>query len=427
MSDHRLTEQDRRLGRWLFGVVAVFVAARGLRLHAHDLYRVIGVPGDGWGYYQYIASLFGSHRFAQMPWTHHLDGDHFLSMFTCGVAYLQLPWALLGHLLAWVTGSPMDGYSAPYVVSLFIGLGVYMGLAANLLFRTLRMRFPTHLALAVPLLLLAGTNLYYYASREPAMSHAYMYLVFSVLVHLVERNLAGPSPWRTAGILITCSLAVLIRQLHVVIVLYPLLHGAHDRTAVTERLRWLTQRPGVVLAGAFVAVLLWVPQSFYWHAVTGKWFVFTYGYKGEHFDHMTDPHFGGVLWSVRNGWLVYSPLVLLGLVGLFLQARHKVHGARTTLLILVLVLYGYAAWWCWWLGGAYGHRGFVEYLTLLAAPMAWCLEHIGTWRPLARVPLQLLLMLLVVVNLNLAMRYEWGWSEPGWTWSRLGAEWAALF
>jgi len=418
---------DRRAERWLAIGVMLFVALNGVRMNARDLYRVVGVPGDGWGYYQYVATLLGTHRFTQMPWTHHLDGEHFLSMFTCGVAYLQLPWALLGHALAWASGSPMDGYSAPYAVGLLVGLGVYMGLAAALLFRALRTRFPVHLALVVPLLLLGGTNLYFYATRQPAMSHAYVYLLFCALLYLVERNILSPSPWRTAGIIILCSLAVLIRQLHAIIILFPLLYAAPDRAAVVARLRWLTERRAVVLGGVLIALALWAPQLAYWHALTGKWFIFPYGYKGEHFDHVADPQLGGVLWSVRNGWFVYSPLVLVGVVGLALQAWRKVPGARTTLAILLLVLYSYGAWWCWWLGGAYGHRGFVEYLALLAFPMAWALQRVLAWRTALRAAMVMLIVLLLAANLRLTERFEWFWSEPDWSWAKLGAEWAALF
>jgi hypothetical protein len=362
-----------------------------------------------------------------MPWTHHLDGDHFLSMFTCGVAYMQAPWAALGHVLAWATGSPMDGYSAPYALALMGGMGVYMGCAGNLLFHALRRRFPVHLALAVPLLILAGTNLFFYAVRQPAMSHAYVYLLFCALLYLIERNIERPSPWRTAGILVTCSLAVLVRQLHAIVVLFPLLYLVPDGAAFRARIAWLTQRPSVTLAGLFLAIALWLPQLAYWHAVTGHWFIFPYGYKGEHFDHLSDPRIADVLWGVRNGWLVHSPVMILAVIGLCWMAWRKILGARTILVILVLVLYSYAAWWCWWLGGAFGHRGFVDYYPFLAIPLAFSLDRIAATRWWVRAPVLLLVALMVVANLRMTERYEWFWSEPDWTWGRLAAEWTSLF
>lgn len=417
----------RKAGLLLGAVIAVVVFTTAVRLNAHDLYRVLGVGGDAWGYYQYVATLFGSHRFTQLPWTHHLDGDLFLSMFTCGVAYLQAPWALVGHGLAWATGSPMDGYSAPYAVALMGGMAVYMAIASNLLFHALRRRFPMHIALAVPLLLLAGTNLFFYAVRQPAMSHAYVYLLFCVMLYLVERNLEKPSPWRTGGILITCSLAVLVRQLHVIVVLFPLLYLVPDASAFRARLRWLTLRPSITIGCLLLAVGLWLPQLAYWQAVTGHWFIFPYGYKGEHFDHLLAPRVGEVLWGVRNGWLIYSPVLLLAVGGLCWSAWYKLHGARTILAIHLLVLFSYAAWWCWWLGGAFGHRGFVDYYGLLSIPLAWTLARMVLARWWVRAPALVFVVLTLVLNLRMTERYQWFWSEPDWTWARLSGEWASLF
>jgi hypothetical protein len=93
----------------------------------------------------------------------------------------------------------------------------------------------------------------------------------------------------------------------------------------------------------------------------------------------------------------------------------------------VLVLYSYAAWWCWWLGGAFGHRGFVDYYPFLAIPLAFSLDRIAATRWWVRAPVLLLVALMVVANLRMTERYEWFWSEPDWTWGRLAAEWTSLF
>ena len=46
---------------------------------------------------------------------------------------------------------------------------------------------------------------------------------------------------------------------------------------------------------------------------------------------------------------------------------------------------------------------------------------------LRRIPLALVLTLCMVANLRMTARYTWAWSEPGWTWAQLSAEWRALF
>ena len=142
---------------------------------------------------------------------------------------------------------------------------------------------------------------------------------------------------------------------------------------------------------------------------------------------MFDPRIGDVLWGVRNGWLLYSPVMILAVGGLLWSAWHKLNGARTILVILVLVLFSYAAWWCWWLGGAFGHRGFVDYYPFLAVPLAWTLALIVSARWWVRIPALVFVVLTLAMNLRMTERYEWFWSEPDWTWARLTGEWASLF
>lgn len=96
------------------------------------------------------------------------------------------------------------------------------------------------------------------------------------------------------------------------------------------------------------------------------------------------------------------------------------------LVLVTLVWYTYAAWWCWWLGGAFGHRGFVEYYALLAIPLAWGMERSLHWRWSVRLVFTLLLLLLMSINMSMTSDYEWAWSEPGWTWRKLIAEWKSL-
>jgi hypothetical protein len=246
-----------------------------------------------------------------------------------------------------------------------------------------------------------------------------VYFLFALLLHLVERNVEAPDPWRTAGILVTCSLAVLIRQLHVIVLLVPLLYRTQGPHALRERLGWLTMRPAITLVGALLALLPWVPQLAYWHLVTGRWLVFAYAYKGERFTHLFDPHLADVLLGVVNGWWVYTPLMALTCLWLAWMAWRREPGGRTLLAITVLVWYGYAAWWCWWLGGSFGHRGFVELQALLAVPLAWGLAQALSWRWWKRVPLVLFLALCVAINIRSTIAYDWDWSSAGWSWERL--------
>lgn len=407
--------------------VALFCFIRSYAFNLDSIDHLLRMPSDPWGYYQYLPALIGVHPWDQLTWAHNLINGSRLNMFTCGVAIMQLPWFFLGHVLAWAGGYPTNGYSAPYTFSIMLGVSIYAGMAVNFLFHALRRRFRVHVALGVPLLLFAGTNLYYCAARQPSMSHVYVFLLFAVLHYLLVRNIEHPSPWRTAGMIVICSLAILIRQLHAIIVLFPALYLVNNMRDLRERASWLLQRPLIIVGGILVGVLLWVPQMSYWRLVTGKYFVFPYGYKDEHFDFLWRPKLLPVLTDVINGWWLYTPLMALVCLWLARMAWRNVAGGRVLLVIIVLVWYTYAAWWCWWLGGgSLGHRGFVEYYALLAIPLAHGVEHVLRMRWGWRLALALILSAFMWASLRMTADYNWTWSEPGWTWEKLLDEWKSL-
>jgi hypothetical protein len=84
----------------------------------------------------------------------------------------------------------------------------------------------------------------------------------------------------------------------------------------------------------------------------------------------------------------------------------------------------YASWWCWWLGGSFGFRGFIEYYALLALPLAWGLQHVSRSRPWVRLLGTGLLVLMMFFNVKLSRQYQWPWEGPDWTWHKVWNEYA---
>jgi hypothetical protein len=220
-------------------------------------------------------------------------------------------------------------------------------------------------------------------------------------------------------------LILLVRPLNGVVLLLPLLYKADGWRAVFMRLRWPLHAPRAAVLGVIAALVLLLPQLLYWHAVTDRWLVFTYGEKGEGFE-FDKAMLGAVLFSQQNGWLIYTPLMLPVMGALLRLAWNGFSGARTILLIWVLAWWLYASWWCWWLGGAFGHRGFVEHLALLAVPLAWLITKAREVEWKLRT-LRIFLILAVFYNIRMSTLYQWPWEGHDWTWSELFKVYGRLF
>lgn len=407
---------DRHLPEWLlFLLVAMLSFLAAWILGGGNTCDFFSRANDGLGYYQWLPAAFVTGDFDLMPWVHLLKENSGISLFTCGVAVLQLPFFLLAQLCAWVFGYPGTGYSPAHMVALMAATATYAGLGAVLAFKLARRFSNTPAALLAVVAIYAGSNLFYYATREPLMSHVYSFFLIAMFCWCTFCIIDGPRNLHVVLFLFSGALLVLVRQMNVLVFLFPLWMAWASPDGIRGAWRNLrAHRPAFVI-GLLLGLVPWVLQSIYWHHITGHWYANGYSYKGETFEwgKMVP---GMVLFSPHNGWFVYSPLFLIAVGTLLVHAWRNTRPARPVLLILVLMVLIYSAWWCWWLGGAYGYRGLIDIYGLLAIPLAWFFRSVlrGSWPP--RVFIILLLWALVKLNFGMMELYTTSWFATDLSW-----------
>jgi hypothetical protein len=411
-----IERNEKYFGMFAGAILFACSLITALIVHHGQFESILRHPSDPLGYYQFLPAVFLEHDIRSLPWVHILPDGSKLSIFTIGVAILQAPFFLLGHLAAWILDAQLDGFSAPYATAQQIGASIYLGAAAMLLYTVLRRMYSSVVALAVLLMLYLGTNLFYYTSFESGMSHVYSFFLFSSLLHLTDRYVHGDR-----SILHWCiplgALIVLVRPLNVFILLIPLLYKAGSFNDVLERIKdiFFKRRSVMMIA---LALLIILPQMMYWYAITGDPILFTYGAKGESFD-FSAPHLFEIFFSHQNGWFIYTPLMLPVMLRLLWDVRLKHHGSRTILLYFTIAWYFYASWWAWWLGGAFGYRGFIEYYALLAIPLAGLINDLLRSKRIARLAGIFFVCLMIYFNLRLSFLYQPPWDGPEWNWEKV--------
>lgn len=370
---------------------------------------------DSLGYYQYLPGVFITHDLYELPWSQRLENGHTLNLFCIGVSILQLPFFCLGHLAATLLGNDVDGYSAPYAVAQFVGASFYLSVAGLLLHGVLRRSFDGSIPWVAVLLIVGCSTLYYYTSYEAGMSHGYSFFLVSALLYLTCSVVDDARPWHLLLLFPVLGSIVLTRPLNGVLVLVPLLWGTSNISGFRERLGVLWKWPWATLVGCGVAIAMTLPQLAYWHAITGRWVLFTYGVKEEGFD-FSAPHLFDVLISHQNGWFIYSPFMGVVMLALLWTAWRGDAGARATLLVWAIAWYIYGSWWAWWLGGAYGYRGFIEYSALLVVPLAHLLGWIRGRGAVLRTGFAVVCVVFAFMNIRMSYIYHAPWDGPEWTW-----------
>ncbi len=368
-------------------------------------------------YYAYLPALFierdisMSFRYKKPDiyqdkiWGETFDGQKVAGKMTMGVAILAMPSFLLAHGLAEPLGYPADGYSVPYRFALVFSSLIFVSLGFWFLIKLLRKYFDRF---AVALTIIAvglGTNLYYYSTIEAPMSHAYSFFLFSVFLWSLDTWLREPS-WKFLMLLaFSAGLITLVRPVNIFILILILLWQTGSLKVLRSRMEFLFKNWRQLAVLVIIIFLTFLPQALYWKYITGSYFYYSYGDERFFFN---DPAFLQGLFSYRKGWLLYTPVMLFALSGLFFLYKKNRGLFWPVLIFMVINLYVAWSWWCWWYGGSFGQRALIESYAILAVPFAACIEFMSEQKKIWRYLTFTFLAALIALNVFQSFQYTKG-------------------
>lgn len=361
-------------------------------------------------YYSYVPAVFlhgdltmayarSSPFYMDKIWGQMTEEGAYVQKYTMGLALMYAPTFFVAHAQASVTGAPTDGYSAPYELWIQIGAVLFLTLGLWFLRKVMRRYFSERTMVIVLLAVVFGTNLFYYAAAQGPMPHAYIFCLLSIFLHLSLRFHEFPTWGHSLLLALVGGLIVLIRPNHILIWLIPVLYDL-------ERGKWgwwKKQLPKVVL-WPLVTLVVVLPQLLYWKWLTGGYIQYTYGDEGFFFN---DPELLSAWFSYRKGWLLYTPLMAIGLVGIFAMGPALRKWRYSFAVFFAATTYVLVSWWCWWYGGSYGQRAFIDTYPILAFGLAALITKLQ----LRKWPFRLLLStiaLLTALNLFQTVQFTKG-------------------
>jgi hypothetical protein len=86
---------------------------------------------------------------------------------------------------------------------------------------------------------------------------------------------------------------------------------------------------------------------------------------GEGFDWFT-PYTADFLFSFRKGWLLYTPIMLFAVIGLFIWRKKDTFHGNFIVIAFFVFLYVVSCWTTWWYAASFGQRAMVDIYPLLA-------------------------------------------------------------
>jgi hypothetical protein len=337
--------------------------------------------GDAFGYYVYLPAFFIHHDLADLHTTmtaklsHCLPGTKadsiYHNKYFAGTAILQAPFFLIAHCLAGLLHQQRDGFSMIDMYAVELSCVSYSLLALMLILLILRKRFDDSIVAIVLLITGLATNLYYLVVFQPPFCHPYLLFWYALLIYSTMRFYASFERRFILLIGLACGMIVVTRFNELYVVLIPVLWGIRSRADAEERVGLIRRQAPWFCAAALLMILCIVPQILYWKVSYGHFLY--YSYQSEPFNFL-HPHIIDGLFSGSNGWLSYTPIMLLALVGIWPVAGRRDAAFAPLVVFLVVHIYVIYSWWCWFYQGSYGSRPMTETYALLSIPLAYSVE-----------------------------------------------------
>ncbi len=377
------------------------------------------IEWDVKSYYAYLPAAFIYHditlsfrndkpEYLEWFWARPAPNGSLVILTSMGMSILYSPFFFIAHFYTSLF-SPEDatGYSPPYSFMLVMSTIFYTMIGLLYLRKLLLFFFKDIIVSLLLIAIFLGTNLFCYSTTHSVLSHAYSFSIIAVFLYNTIRWHNNPSFKRSILLGITSGLASLIRPTNIIIIVLFLFWDCKNFKDVTEKAKLFYSNRGKILTLLFFAFLIWVPQLIYWKYLTGQWLYYSYGSEQRFF--FNNPHIFNVLFSFRNGWFIYSPIMLVAVLGLIIMALEFRKGYfLPVMLYFALNVYLVSSWWCWWYGGSFGARSFIDSYAVYALPLGFVFQKSFSLKKIYRIILLTFFALLIILCQFLTYKYRYG-------------------
>jgi hypothetical protein len=295
-----------------------------------------------------------------------------ITKYPIGVSLFELPFfGVAAAIDSYNSISENKGYTTAHHKVLSLS-GVFYGTIGLLLFFIIAIRFwklSRPKAYLLLLMVLCCSNLLYYITRDPGMSHVYSFFVFASLLYTIYQCVyRGTVHWYKLMLMIfLASLVIVLRPLNILFLAFPIVYILLTHKQQIINLEWIKPSLGIGI-GVLLALVPIGLQMAYNQYAFGT--LIADSYASESFSRWYRMDLLAFWFGANNGVFIYIPILLLVVIWVVRQLLLRQYTSLLFIGYILAISLTYAAWWSPTLGCGFGHRGFTEHLVFFALPMA---------------------------------------------------------
>jgi hypothetical protein len=375
------------------------------------------ISGDGKSYYAYLTTAFIYHdldyhfvddyeakyyppdRSLYKEFRQEIDGEISNKTFP-GISLLWLPFFLIAHFLSFLFGFATDGYSILYQYAIGLAAVFYVWLGIKWLSKLfISLGYSKKLVVPVIIALIFGTNLFYYTIHDPSLTHAYNFTLLVGILYFSRRFFLEQNASLLAVAVSLFVLAVITRPTNALMLIF-IPFAFHSLIDLKVFLLSIIKSKKHLIISISISIILLLYPIIWWYVQTGHFIIYAYGNEGFDF---TNPHIFQILFSYEKGWLVYTPMIFLTVLGFMYYYKRNTLLFYNGLVGFIILAYVFSCWWIWTYGASFGQRVFVDYYAIVGILLI-----AGFTLFAARERFQIFLSILIasLISLNLFQTYQ---------------------
>jgi hypothetical protein len=405
------------------GLLIVFVVLMNLKFAPGNI-----ISWDVYGYYLYLPTTFIYHDLGMINDGIILDlmdqykssatfyqgmkmpEGNYVMKYSMGMALLYAPLFFLGWLGALLFDYPVDGFSIPFQYALFYGSICYSLVGIWYSAKVLNYFFDWKIASLVLGLIVLGTNYMVHVTMygQNAMSQNYLFTGYALVLWLTIKW-HKRFYWKySIGLSIVISLMVLSRPTEIVVLAIPVLWGIFNKETLYSKLESLLKYRNQVFM--FLGVMLFIGafQFVYWKIYAGKFLFDSYGGNAGEGLELLSPFTKQFLFSFRKGWLVYTPLMIVAIIGFYGMYKKNRSIFFAIITYFILNLYLVSSWSNWWYAQSFSQRAMVSSYPIMAIGLGYFLVWLFEQRTIVKSVWYSILVLILGLNIFQTIQFDKG-------------------
>ncbi|HEY4797806.1 MAG TPA: hypothetical protein VII99_01905 [Bacteroidia bacterium] len=325
---------------------------------------------------------------------------NYIMRYGIGQSVLYSPFFFLGHLIALLSDYPADGFSAPYQYAVWSGCMIYSFAGIVMLRKALTRFFSEIISSMVLGCIVLGTNYALHSSvyGQGAMTHNNLFTLYAFIVWFTIRWHESHETKHAILLAASCGLATIVRPPEMICILIPIWWGVCNRQKLKEKWDLIKDKKKQVVLFAVVYLGVCFIQLTYWKIYSGSFWYDSYYNPGEGMD-LFPPHTINFLFSFRNGWFIYTPIIVFSFIGFYFLFKKNKFIFYSVFIYAFLNLWIVSSWTVWWYGNCFGQRGMIASYVALSIPMGYLFSEIKTKKHFLKYSIAAIVFFLVALNL----------------------------